>query len=525
MTPMQRQLAQRIFEEAIRAGSPDPAMWIASQTVEQPVVEEVLRLLAARGSNPTHAESQEVSRPTRLADPLIGTVLGAYRVERLIGTGGMGRVYLALSTTDESVHVAIKVLGRFASGAVAMQRFAREAEVLEKLRHPAIAAFYATGRYDDGEGPVPWLAMEAIPDAVDLATWCESKRLGVRERIALVAEVSDAIGLAHRMGIVHRDLKPANILVTAHGEPKVIDFGVARCIGGESSLGAAQTQTGQLVGTMQYMSPEQFVGDPRKIDERADVYALGVILFELLSEQYPHEVRALPITDAARLVCDVDAPDIRSVVSDIDEALALIVANALCRDRSARIENARALNEQLRNWLRGNTALPAESARASSHASHTSHASHAPHALESQSVAKSAGWFIPTLSVSLVVLVGLIATGVVTPVSIMRLWRTLTSATTQGAALDPSSATATEPISIESEPAGARITIDGRDVGTTPYDSTISWTASSLSATIVISKVECKSQTHVIAAAPRGGRTAPLQMRVRLDPVSVPNTP
>ena len=526
MTPLQRQLAQRIFEEAIRCGAPDPASWITSQTMDQPVVDEVMRLLAAHGSHPTHAEEVQAPPTTRLADALIGQILGTYRIEHLIGTGGMGRVYQAQSTADGSVHVAIKVLGRFASGAVALQRFAREAEVLEKLSHPAIAAFYATGTYDDGEGAVPWIAMEVIHDAMDLSAWCESKRLGIRERVAMVAQISDAIGLAHRMGIVHRDLKPANILVSAHGEPKVIDFGVARCAGTDSSLGAVQTQTGQLVGTMQYMSPEQFAGDPRKIDERVDVYALGVILFELLSEGFPHDVRALPITDAARLVCEVDAPDIRSVVVDFDPELAKIIAQALRRDRAARLENARVLNDLLRSWLRGEHAVGATRAAATPASPRAAERAKAKsHAVEMQSLQRSSGWVIPTLSVLLVALVALIATEVVTPKSIMALWNFGGSTTNPQSALNPTAAAVTEPISIDSTPPGARVNIDGHDVGTTPYSATIAWNLTSQSATIVISKVEYKSQTHVIAAAPRGGRTAPLQMRVRLDPVSVPNTP
>lgn len=528
MTPMQRQLAQRIFEEAVRSGAPDPAAWISSQTIDQPVIDEVMRLLAVHGSHPTHAEELQTPTTTRLADPLIGQVLGGYRIEHLIGTGGMGRVYQAQSTDDSSRHVAIKVLGRFASGAVALQRFAREAEVLEKLKHPAIAAFYGTGTYDDGEGSVPWLAMELISHAMDLSAWCAQKRLSVRERVALVAQICDAIGVAHRMGIVHRDLKPANILVNAHGDPQVIDFGVARCSGGDGAIGAVQTQTGQLVGTMQYMSPEQFVGDPRKIDERADVYALGVILFELLSEGFPHDVRALPITDAARLVCEVDAPDIRTVIADFDPTLAQIVAKALRRDRSDRTENARVLNEELRSWWRAD--VPVESASSQQRSPQPSTprvrgAAPAPHALETQSVAHSSGWLIPTLSVALVVLVALVATGFVTPQSIMLLWQRVRGTTST--ASNPNSATAstTEPISIESVPSGARVNIDGRDVGTTPYDSTISWDLTSQSATVVISKADFKSQTHVIAAAPRGGRTAPLRMRVRLDPVSGPASP
>ena len=358
--------------------------------------------------------------------------------------------------------------------------------------------------------------------------WCDNKHLGLRERLSIVAEISDAIGHAHRMGIVHRDLKPANILVALNGSPKVIDFGVARCLGNDSEMTAVQTQTGQLVGTMQYMSPEQFAGDPRKIDQRADVYALGVILFELISGTYPHDVRALSVHEAARVVCDVDAPDVRSTTSEVDEELSGIVAKCLRRERSERFADARELGLNLRSWLSGEPMSQpvAEFAKEPAIADRTrpTRETKQPHILETDTIRRSSGWLVPTLSVLLVTIVALVATDILKPQWLVDQWRKLLHSSGVQSAQDDMPAIV-EPISIESDPSGAHVTIDGLDVGVTPIRSSIPWKQNSQNAMIIISKSGFQTHTESISAAPRGGRTAPLRMHVRLDPAATVTVP
>ncbi|MFZ4641730.1 MAG: serine/threonine protein kinase [Phycisphaerales bacterium] len=528
MNPAQRDQAQRLFEEAIRGGTPDPASWVATQTIDAQVLAEVKRLLTEHSAHLTHAEHLPVETPSRLADALLNQILGDYRIEKLIGSGGMGRVYLARSTTETTREVAMKVLGRAVTSQIAIQRFAREAEVMKKLNHPAIASFYASGMYDDGEGAVPWFAMEYIANAQELTMWCDNKHLGLRERLSIVAEISDAIGHAHRMGIVHRDLKPANILVAVNGSPKVIDFGVARCLGNDSEMTSVQTQTGQLVGTMQYMSPEQFAGDPRKIDQRADVYALGVILFELISGTYPHDVRALSVHEAARVVCDVDAPDIRSTTSEVDEELSGIVAKCLRRERSERFADARELGSKLRSWLCGEPMSQPVAVFANEPAiagrNRPIREPKQPHILETDTIRRSSGWLVPTLSVLLVTIVGLVATDTLKPQWLVDCWRKLLNSSGVQSAQEDLPAVV-ESISIESDPSGARVTIDGLDIGVTPIRSSIAWKQNSQNAMIIISKSSFQTHTESISAAPRGGRTAPLRMHVRLDPAATITVP
>jgi|GEM_PF-2337360 len=528
MKPAQHEQAQRLFEEAICGGTPDPAAWVTTQTGDELVLSEVRRLLDHHRSSLTHAEAPPAVKPVRIADSLIGKTLGGYCIERLLGAGGMGRVYLARQTTGSCAEVALKVLGRATSSPIALQRFAREIEVMKQLSHPGIASFLAGGMYDDGEGAVPWFAMEHVANATDLALWCDEKQLNQRQRLSLIAEIADAIGHAHGMGIVHRDLKPANILVNSAGDAKVIDFGVARCVADDFGVGSIRTQTGQLVGTMQYMSPEQFEGDPRKIDQRADVYALGVLVWELITGTYPHDVRVLSVSDAARTVCEQDAADIRSVNVQVAPEIADIIAKCLRRDRSKRYDDARQLGKALRAFLRGESGIsnPHEkSARASSIARGASQrGDQTPsirNAVKADAPLRSSGWLVPTLTITLVAAIVLVAMDIVKPKWFIQQWKSMSASTDTAVDL----AAITEPISVDSDPPGAQVTIDEAVVGLTPLHTVIAWKTKSQSATVVISKSQFQPQTHVISAAPRGGRTAPLAMRVRLDPVTVSPNP
>ncbi len=530
-----RQLAKRLFDEAISAGTPDPAAWTATQTENREVIAEVRRLLGQHGAHATHSDAHSTAAPVRLADPLLAATLGTYKIDRLLGVGGMGRVYLATSTGPDAREVALKVLSRGLTGSIALQRFQREADVMQKLRHPSIASFHASGMYDDGEGAVPWFAMEFIADAVALGQWCEQRNLALRDRVSLVAQITDAIGYAHRLGIVHRDLKPANVLVNRGGEVKIIDFGVARCVGDDSGLAAVRTQTGQLVGTMQYMSPEQFEGDPRKVDQRADVYAVGVILYELLSGTFPHDVRTLPVVEAARMVCSEEAQDIRNVLPECDPALASIVAQCLARSRESRFSDATAVSDALGGWLRGDSAIelgPDGSAERSERRAKAgfvgaSASSHSHRGIETTSIRRSSGWLVPVFSLVLVAAVALVATGTLTPEQVFVWWQSTQARFGGGASGGGRTAPSSyeESITVESEPAGAQVTIDGRALGVTPCRAFVVWTQSSTGATVVITKDGFRRETVVVAAAPRGGRTAPLKVAVRLVPASVPTHP
>ncbi|NBV65191.1 MAG: hypothetical protein EBR71_12160, partial [Planctomycetes bacterium] len=238
------------------------------------------------------------------------------------------------------------------------KRFDREGRLLEKLRHPGIAAVLRTGIEADGDVDVPYIVMEYVDGVQNISDHVFRERLGTRETVQAFLQACDAVGFAHREGYVHRDIKPPNVLVDRHGRVKVIDFGVARAITVDAAAATVRTETGQIVGTMQYMSPEQFLADPRGIDARTDVYALCAVLYELLSGVQPHDLRGMPVHEAARTVCETDAADVRQCNPRIDERLASIVADGLSREKSHRPDDAGALAMRLRGWLSSSAQVP-----------------------------------------------------------------------------------------------------------------------------------------------------------------------
>jgi serine/threonine protein kinase/tetratricopeptide (TPR) repeat protein len=217
-----------------------------------------------------------------------GSRFGPYRIERLLSHGGMGAVHLA--TRDDGQferRVALKLLRPGAHDPEALQRFRAERQILARLEHPSIARLYDGGETDDG---VPFLVMEYV-EGVPLDAYCDRNRLGIDERLRLFRRLLDAVAYAHQNLLVHRDLKPANILVTAEGEPKLLDFGIAKQLvrGRESDPGLTRFR----VMTPGYASPEQVRGEA--ITTASDVYALGVVLYELLCGRSPYRLeRGLP---------------------------------------------------------------------------------------------------------------------------------------------------------------------------------------------------------------------------------------
>jgi hypothetical protein len=273
--------------------------------------------------------------------------IGGFRILRIRGEGGMGVVYEARQQEPDRT-VALKVIRPGLATPEVLRRFRQEAHALGRLQHPGIAQIYATGTADTPFGPQPYFAMEFIRGQ-SLRAYVEQHRLGIAQRLELVARICDAVHHAHQRGLIHRDLKPSNILIDDTGQPKVLDFGVARLT--DSDVHATrQTDVGQLIGTLAYMSPEQVLADPLDLDTRSDVYALGVILYELLAGRLPYDV-STKLHEAVQTILHDDPQRLSSISRAYRGDLETIAAKALEKDKTRRYGSAAALAADIRRYL------------------------------------------------------------------------------------------------------------------------------------------------------------------------------
>jgi tetratricopeptide (TPR) repeat protein len=266
-----------------------------------------------------------------------------YQITGRLGEGGMGTVWRAvqLSTRRE---VALKLVGHAAVGSHrARLRFDREVGLAARLEHPNIARIYDSGM----SRGLYYYAMELV-EGEHLDRYVAESKLGRGEILALMREVCSAVQHAHHKGVIHRDLKPSNILVTKEGEPKVVDFGLARALEDEAE-GLTLTLEGQWAGTPAFMSPEQAAADSKRIDTRTDVWALGAVLYVLLTGQTPHDTSGPRHLVLLRRIADDEVRRPRG----IDGELEAILLKALDRDPDRRYESAGALARDIANYADG----------------------------------------------------------------------------------------------------------------------------------------------------------------------------
>jgi serine/threonine protein kinase/Tfp pilus assembly protein PilF len=271
--------------------------------------------------------------------------IGSYRVIRLIGQGGMGQVYEAEQENPRR-KVAIKVIRPELESSSIARRFALEVQILGTLHHPAIALVHEAGTYLQSGKRRSFFAMEFI-EGTPLLAYVGQAKLSSRQRLALLAVISDGVAHAHMHGVVHRDLKPSNILVDTKGGPKILDFGVARLLNTDTTQ---HTLTGQVVGTVAYMSPEQLAGGS-SLDFRADVFALGVIGYQLLTGRLPVEISDLPLAEAARRITERDPAPLSTISRELRGDVEAIIGKCLEKDPNRRYATASDLAADLRAFL------------------------------------------------------------------------------------------------------------------------------------------------------------------------------
>lgn len=289
--------------------------------------------------------------------------IGPYAIERQLGHGGMGIVYLGRQEHPLRRTVAIKVVRTGSLNPDGLARFAAERQAMARMEHAAIARVYDAGITDDR---LPYFAMELV-DGIPITDYCASNKVPLDARLQLFMVVCHAVHHAHQRGVIHRDLKPSNILVAQEERqplPKIIDFGIAKAIDGILADEDIHTRTGSVLGTIEYMSPEQIRGSASGIDVRSDVYALGVILYELVTDRHPYTnttLRRAGLLEAQRIVLDSDPARPSSTLAGVSggtrvermrlrrirEDLDWIVMKAIEKDPERRYQSALELARDL----------------------------------------------------------------------------------------------------------------------------------------------------------------------------------
>ena len=314
------------------------------------LVEQVRALLAQDAAAGGYLERQALPAVAPAAVAAAGLRLGRFELVRPLGAGGMGAVWEARQTDPER-RVAVKLVVRDGRSERERWRFLHEVRLLAQLRHPSIATLYEAGEDDVGGTVVSWFAMELVDGGRDLLTWVRDRHLPRADRLLLFERLCEAVEHGHRRGVLHRDLKPGNVLVDRDGRLQLIDFGIARAIGADAA-DTTRTAAGELVGTLLYMAPEQLRGDDAAIGTAADVYALGVILYQLLGDRPPFDLDGVPFARVAAVVLERDPRPLPALVPDLPADLDCIVLRALAKDPSRRYPTPHELVLDLQRWRR-----------------------------------------------------------------------------------------------------------------------------------------------------------------------------
>ncbi|HWN09898.1 MAG TPA: protein kinase [Pyrinomonadaceae bacterium] len=400
MTPERWQKIEEVFQAALDlphderhafvaeacTGDADLCAQVESLIAQHDDAGDFIEAPALVDSRARYTVSQQDTMPTSYGpdDPAVGRRIGAYRVVRELGRGGMGAVYLAERDDSEFSHrVAIKLIKRGMDTDFILRRFRNERQILATLDHSHIAKLLDGGTTEDS---LPYFVMEYV-EGLPIYRFCDENKLTVKQRLGLFRQVCEAIHYAHRRLVIHRDIKPSNILVTCDGVPKLLDFGIAKVLNPSlvADITADPTATSMRLMTPEYASPEQVQGQP--VSPATDVYSLGVLLYELLTGHRPYAIRNRAPYEVARVICEeepeypsvrVTSPDdllsgpslaeYQSKLTELFESrgatgeslrrelsgdLDRIVMKSLMKDPARRYQSAEALRDDISRYLEG----------------------------------------------------------------------------------------------------------------------------------------------------------------------------
>jgi serine/threonine-protein kinase len=351
LQPEQWAEVRRLFARACELQPEQRVGFVEHATDDGDILREV-RSLLSYSITELHTAASSIAAAAlaaRESDPderLIGTRLGHYKVEEIVGHGGMGAVYRAARDDGEfRQQVAIKLVRAAAQSPATLQRFKQERQILARLAHPNIARLLDGGSTSDS---VPYLVMEFI-EGEPITAWCERYSLSIQQRLRLFLKVCDGVAFAHRNLVVHRDLKPGNILVTAEGVPKLLDFGIAKLLGSDAH--AATSTFGTHAMTPEYAAPEQVRGDP--VTNAVDVYALGLVLYEILTG---HQAQLIPDYAphvVARVICHLEPDSPARLAPELAGDLDNIIRKAIRKEPERRYHSVGDLAHDIQFHLDG----------------------------------------------------------------------------------------------------------------------------------------------------------------------------
>ena len=372
---VERSQVEELFESArCRAEAAERAAYLDGACGENAELRaEVESLLKAHDEALGFLPTLERPMPVDSGEPL-GSRIGPYKLLQKLGEGGMGTVYMAEQERPVRRRVALKIIKAGMDSAQVVARFEQERQALTMMDHPNIARALDAGATDTGR---PYFVMELVK-GFPITRYCDEEHLTPAERLELFIPVCQAIQHAHQKGIIHRDIKPSNVLIALYDGrpiPKVIDFGVAKATSQTLTERTMFTQVGSMVGTLEYMAPEQAELNNLDIDTRADIYSLGVLLYELLTGSPPftrEQLRSAAFAEMLRLIREVEPPRPSTRLSSSEELASIaaqrkleprrltklvqydldwIVMKALEKDRGRRYETANALAQDVQRYL------------------------------------------------------------------------------------------------------------------------------------------------------------------------------